>query len=143
MYKPLVSVIMPSYNHAQYIETAIKSVLEQTYSNIELIINDDGSTDDTHNVLKKYINDDRIVVILNKENRNQAVVLNESIDISKGEYIGILPSDDWYLPKKIELQVEKFCNVSQKVGVVYGAGQRRLEAGEVRAAFDGIYIIGE
>ena len=127
MTEPLVTVIIPSYNHAQYIENAIESVLNQTYKNVELIVNDDGSSDGTHEVLKKYIGNDRITIILNKENRNQAVVLNEAIDIARGEFIGVLPSDDWYLPRKIEMQVEKFNQVFKKVGVIYGAGLSYFE----------------
>ena len=127
MIEPLVTVIMPSFNHAQYIENAIESVLNQTYKNIELIVNDDGSTDNTHEVLQKYIGHDQVTVILNKKNRNQGVVLNEAIDIAKGEYIGILPSDDWYLPDKIQLQVDKFKQMSSKVGVVYSAGLEYFE----------------
>ncbi len=127
MDEPLVSVVIPSYNHAQYIENAIESVLSQTYKNLEIIINDDGSTDQTHQILQKYIGHNLITVILNKNNRNQAAVLNEAIDIAKGEFIGLLPSDDWYLPKKIELQIEKFKQVSNQVGVIYGAGLRYYE----------------
>lgn len=126
--KPLVTVIIPSFNHAQYIESAIESVLNQTYENIELIINDDGSTDGTHEVLRRYVGRNRISVILNKVNRNQAAVLNEAIDIAKGEFIGLLPSDDWYLPRKIELQMNKFEQVSKDVGVIYGAGLNYYEA---------------
>jgi len=129
---PLVSIIIPSYNHAQYIENAIESVLNQTYQNIELIINDDGSNDNTHEVLKKYIGTTRVTIKLNQKNRNQATVLNEAIDMAKGDFIGFLPSDDWYLPNKIELQIKKFESVSAEVGVIYGAGLFYLqESGEM------------
>ena len=119
---PLVTVIIPSYNHAQYIQTAIESVFAQTYSNIELIVNDDGSVDGTHDVLEKYSGYSNVRIIQNKGNRGQGYVLNESIAIASGEFISILPSDDWYLPDKTALQVRKFQESQPDVCVVYGSG---------------------
>lgn len=118
----LVTVMIPSYNHAQYIETAIASVLNQTHKNLELIVIDDGSTDRSHEVLKRYIGRDRIRIVIHKENRGQSAVFNEAIDMAKGEFISLLPSDDWYLPRKTELQLKKFEQSSPKTGVVYGTG---------------------
>lgn len=127
MVEPLVTIIIPSYNHAQYIDCAIQSVFDQTYKNIELIINDDGSTDNSHETLKKYENYKNITIILNKKNRGQSAVFNESLDIARGDYISFLPSDDWYLPQKTELQIKKFENSSEQVGVIYGTGIRHFE----------------
>ena len=127
MKNPLVTVIIPSYNHGQYIKQAIESVLSQSYSNIEIIINDDGSTDNSHEIISQYKNIQNIHIILNKINRNQGVVLNESIAMSNGEYICILPSDDWFLKDKIKLQIEKFNIVNKNVGVIYGPGLKYYE----------------
>lgn len=124
---PLVSVIIPSFNHAQYIEKAIQSVLEQTYGNIELIIVDDGSQDDSHSVIKRYSEIRRIHMILSQKNRGQSAALKQGLALSKGEFVCFLPSDDWFLPHKIELQVAKFLICDHQVGVVYGAGQRFFE----------------
>lgn len=124
---PLVSVIIPSYNHAQYISQAIESVLNQTYSNIELIIVDDGSTDDSHKVLNQYQHHPMIIIILNKKNQGQSAVLNQAFAISSGSYIQLLPSDDWFLPEKTSLQVAKMENCDKEVGVVYAAGERYFE----------------
>lgn len=125
---PLVTIIIPSYNHAQYIDVAIESVLSQTHQEMELIVTDDGSTDGTHETLEKYRNDPRIRLILNKTNRGQSTVLGEAIRESSGEFIGFLPSDDWYLPKKTERQVKRFEEVGEAVGVVYGRGARFYES---------------
>ncbi|WP_172982781.1 glycosyltransferase family 2 protein [Roseovarius bejariae] len=130
---PLVSVIIPSYNHAQYIEYAIESVLAQTYPNIELIIVDDGSSDNSHEVIRKYEEHPQIRIILNKKNKGQSAVINQALAASSGKYIAILPSDDWFLPEKIALQVAKMEACDQEVGVVYAAGARYFEDTEETA----------
>ncbi len=122
--QPLVTVIIPSFNHAEYIPNAIESVLSQTYKHIELIVIDDGSSDNSHEVIRKYENDDRVISILNCTNSGQGAVLNKAIDVSRGSYICILPSDDWFLPHKIESQVRKFLASAPNVGIVYARGQR-------------------
>lgn len=125
--QPLVTIIIPSYNHAQYIENAIVSVKNQTYNNWELIIIDDGSTDNTHEVLRNLPSDDRITIVLNTDNKKQSARLNQAITRAKGEYISLLASDDWYLPEKIEQQVNQFKELSNEYGVVYSGGYRFFE----------------
>ena len=124
---PLVSYIIPSYNHAQYIEQAIDSVLNQNYEPIELIVVDDGSKDNTAEVVEKYQNNPRVTIILNQKNSGQSVVVNQALKIAKGVYVGMLPSDDWLLPDKTQLQVNKFGSVGEEVGIVYGKGARFFE----------------
>jgi alpha-1,3-rhamnosyltransferase len=124
---PLVSVIIPSYNHAQYIETAIESVLNQTYSNLELIIVDDGSKDGSPEIIEKYSGHPRVTTILNEENKGQSAVFNQGLEISKGEFISLLPSDDWYHPHKTAVQIEKFIQSDEETGVVYSFGERFFE----------------
>lgn len=124
---PLVTTIIPSYNHAQYIDTAIQSVLAQNYGNIELIVVDDGSTDDSHAVIRKYSHLPMVTTLLNTENRGQSAVMNQALAISKGKYIALLPSDDWFLPDKTTLQVEKMECSDANVGVVYAGGARYYE----------------
>lgn len=123
----LVTIIIPSYNHAQYVEKAIASALAQTHTNIELIVVDDGSSDRTHAVLGKYVDLPNVKIILNKKNRGQSAVLNQALDIAKGDFISLLPSDDWYLPHKTEVQLKKFEMVPDRVGIVYGTGVRFYE----------------
>lgn len=121
---PLVTIITPSFNHAQFLENAVESVIKQTYKNIEYIIIDDGSNDNSHDVIvelaRKY---PLIKYRLYKENKGH-VRLNEAIEMSNGEFISILSSDDWYLPEKIEKQINLFKKLDDSYGVVYSAGYR-------------------
>lgn len=125
--EPLVTVIMPSYNHAQYIMEAIESVKAQNYKNWEMIVIDDGSTDNTHDVLRAMPKDERITLILNTDNKRQSARMNQAIAIAKGKYISIISSDDWYSPEKIEKQVALFERLNDEYGVVYSGGYRFLE----------------
>lgn len=100
----LVSIIMPSYNTAKYIEESIQSVLAQTYSNWELIIVDDCSTDETDSVVKPYLADNRIRYLKNKVNSGAAVSRNYALREAKGKWIAFLDSDDLWSPEKLEKQ---------------------------------------
>ncbi|WP_330413227.1 sugar transferase [Dorea formicigenerans] len=100
----LVSVIMPSYNTAPYIEETIQSVLNQTYTNWELIIVDDCSTDNTDEVLET-IKDDRIRYFKNEKNSGAAVSRNKALREAKGQWIAYLDSDDLWMPEKLEKQI--------------------------------------
>ena len=100
----LVSIIMPSYNTAKFIEETIDSVLSQTYANWELIIVDDCSTDDTDAVVAKY-QDDRIRYLKNEKNSGAAVSRNRALREAKGRWIAFLDSDDLWTPDKLEKQI--------------------------------------
>lgn len=102
----LVSIIMPSYNTAKFISETIESVLAQTYSNWELIIVDDCSTDDTDAVACPYLADDRIRYIKNEKNSGAAVSRNRALREAKGKWVAFLDSDDLWLPEKLEKQIE-------------------------------------
>lgn len=101
----LVSVIMPSYNTASYISDSIKSVLAQTYSNWELIIVDDCSTDNTDAIVAEFLSDKRIRYYKNPYNSGAAQSRNRALREAKGRYIAFLDSDDLWLPEKLELQL--------------------------------------
>jgi glycosyltransferase involved in cell wall biosynthesis len=105
MKRPLVSVIMPAYNAARFIGPAIKSVLSQTYKNFELIIVDDGSTDNTSDIVNSF-QDHRIVLIRNAQNMYSARSRNIGIDASKGKYIALCDADDLYMPQRLEKQMK-------------------------------------
>jgi len=107
MAQPLVSIIIPTYNRSQYLKRAINSVLNQTYDNIELIIVDDNSNDDTMFIIKNF-KDKRIRYIKNLRNMGSSFSRNEGLAISKGEYINFLDDDDILLPRKIQLQINRF-----------------------------------
>jgi glycosyltransferase involved in cell wall biosynthesis len=100
--RPLVSVLMANYNYASYIEEAIESVFHQSYSNWELLICDDGSTDGSLDIIKKFVQLDPRVRLISKPNGGHASALNAAYALSKGEVVCLLDSDDLYLPTKLE-----------------------------------------
>ena len=101
----LVSVIIPTYNRAQWLIEALNSVLEQTYPNIELIVVNDGSTDNTDEVIQPY--KDRLLYV-KQENSGCGAAVNTGVKLAKGEYITRLDDDDQFLPDKVAMQVEAF-----------------------------------
>lgn len=100
----LVSVIMPSWNTAEYIGASIQSVLNQTYSNWELLIVDDCSSDNTDEVVKSF-QDKRIVYFKNEKNSGAALTRNRALREAKGEWIAFLDSDDLWASQKLEHQI--------------------------------------
>lgn len=107
MKTPRVSVIMPAYNSEKYISEAIESILNQTFTDFEFIILNDGSTDNTQKIVKEYAKKDkRIKFIDNKKNKGLVSVLNQGIDLAQGEYIARMDSDDISLPTRFEKQIE-------------------------------------
>lgn len=105
--KPLVSVIMPAYNAKNYLEAAIKSILNQTYPHFEFIIVDDGSQDATAEIIQKYQKKDkRIVVLRNRRNLGTTKSLNMALKAAKGKYIVRMDADDWSYPSRLAKQVE-------------------------------------
>lgn len=100
----LVSIIMPSYNTEGYIGQTIESVLQQTYTNWELLIVDDCSTDHTDEVVAKYP-DERIVYMKNDKNSGAAISRNRALRSAKGRWIAFLDSDDLWYPTKLEEQI--------------------------------------
>ena len=100
-----VSIIMPSYNTECFIRETIESVLAQSYSNWELIIVDDCSTDNTDDVIKDYLSDDRIYYIKNDQNSGAAISRNRALREAKGKWIAFLDSDDMWEPHKLEKQI--------------------------------------
>ena len=112
---PLISVVMSVYNGEKYLEEAIESILAQTYSNFEFIIINDGSTDGSLDVIKKYINNDKIILIT-RENKGLPCSLNEGIRLSKGKYIARMDADDISLPTRLEEQII-FMEKNRDVGI--------------------------
>ena len=103
--KELVSIIMPSYNTGRYIKDSIESVRAQSYTNWELIIVDDCSTDDTDKIVEQYLTDDRIIYIKNATNCGAALSRNQALREAKGKWIAFLDSDDLWEPLKLEKQI--------------------------------------
>ena len=118
MKKEMVSVIIPTYNRETVIGRAIESVLKQTYPHFELLIIDDGSTDQTKRVVER-IADERIRYILLEENGGVARARNVGIAEAQYDYIAFLDSDDEWMPEKLELQMERLLDSSLGFGAVY------------------------
>lgn len=117
--KPSVSVIILSYNQSEYLLDAIESVINQTVDNWELIIIDNGSTDGSQELLRMYKKNAKISIVLHSENINITVRCNEGVSFAKGEFISFLFSDDYYLPEKLEKQLDCFSGLSTDYGVVH------------------------
>jgi GT2 family glycosyltransferase/glycosyltransferase involved in cell wall biosynthesis len=117
MSNPVVSVVIPSYNHEKYIEETIESILNQTFQDFEIIITDDGSCDKTVEKIKNF-SDPRIKLFIFNENQGACKALNHCINNSKGKYIAYISSDDIWELDKLEKQV-KYLNKNQSVPVVF------------------------
>lgn len=92
--KSLISVIIPVYNVEKYICRCLDSVLRQTYCNFEIILVNDGSTDDSGNICKKYQNRESRITLLCQKNRGLSAARNAGIEVAKGDYITFIDSDD-------------------------------------------------
>lgn len=115
--QPLVSIIMPTYNHAKFIGKAIESALNQTYQNFELVIIDNYSEDETEKIVASY-EDNRIVYLKFRNNGIIAVSRNHGIKHSHGDYIAFLDSDDIWLPEKLGKGI-RVLESSKNTGMVY------------------------
>jgi glycosyltransferase involved in cell wall biosynthesis len=104
---PLISIIIPCYNVSGYVENAVTSILNQSYTNLEIFIIDDASTDDTLQKIKRF-QDARIKVIAFKENTQKVGAVNEVLKKVSGDFIAFQDADDWSDPERIILQVKEF-----------------------------------
>ena len=118
---PRVTVIIPCYNRERFIRETVDSTLSQTYSNIDIVVIDDGSSDGSRKILEDYVKQLRILEHPGKTNKGQSASINLAITSTDSEYIAILDSDDVWLPNKIEAQVEVLEN-DRDVGLVYTNG---------------------
>jgi glycosyltransferase involved in cell wall biosynthesis len=119
-----VSIIMPAYNSALYIEESIKSVLAQTYTDWELIIIDDGSTDNTEHIVRRCAATNPKIFYYKQSNQGQAIARNKGIDLSSGHLIAFLDSDDLWLPGTLERLCDTLLN--QKVDFVFCSFSRLI-----------------
>lgn len=101
----LVSIVMPTWNRAYCIKEVIQSVLSQTYPYFELIISDDGSTDDTVKIVQEF-EDSRIRFLANSRGGNPAIARNRGLRQARGQWVAFLDSDDYWLPEKLAIQLE-------------------------------------
>ncbi|MBW4595703.1 MAG: glycosyltransferase family 2 protein [Brasilonema angustatum HA4187-MV1] len=115
----LVSVIIPAYNAEAFIGQTLKSVLSQTYKNIEVLVVDDGSLDRTVEIVESFAEKDSRVILIKQANAGVAAARNLAIEKSKGEYIAPIDADDIWYPQKLEKQVQCMLKADQSVGLVY------------------------
>lgn len=118
---PKVSVVMSSYNHARFIGQAIRSVLEQSFSDFELVITEDGSTDNSVQIIESF-QDPRIHLQILAQNQGSAAGINASIARATGEYLAHLNSDDYFLPGKLERQIMEL-DANASLGAVFSLPQ--------------------
>jgi glycosyltransferase involved in cell wall biosynthesis len=130
MSNPLVSIITPTYNHGKYIKTCIDSVLAQEYPYWEQIIIDDGSTDNTADIIREY--DDERIIYIKQENKGIEFLnknYNKALNLSKGEYIAVLEGDDYWPDYKLKEQIKSLENPRTVLSwgnaqIVNGEGRR-------------------
>lgn len=124
---PLVSVVIASYNRAQFVEDAIRSVQNQTFDDVEIIVVDDGSTDSTHNILNNF---GESISVINQLNQGRSSARNTGVNNSKGDYIAFLDSDDTWLYNKLAKQLD-LLRKQPKVGLVHTFSDVVDESGNV------------
>lgn len=124
-----VSLLIPAFNRGRYIRQTVESALNQTYANIEVIVVDDGSTDDTREILESYAGRIKLLQHPGGENRGQSASINLGLSNADGEYVAILDSDDYWEPDKLEYQV---CYLDQHPdnGLIYCNGTAVSSNGE-------------
>jgi glycosyltransferase involved in cell wall biosynthesis len=127
--KPLVSVLIPLYNKVDYFEETLQSVLTQTYSNIEIIIVDDGSTDGSLDIAKRYLSEN--VKIFEQKNKGASAARNKAFELSKGDYIQYLDADDLLDKYKIEVQVKVLIDNPNCVVIAQGYDMEMIKGQKV------------
>lgn len=124
----LVSVIIPNYNYARFVSKAVTSVENQTYKNIQIIVVDNGSTDNSLEVLREL---GPRITLISQENQGQSGARNSGLAAAKGDFIAFLDADDTWLPTKIEKQLARFSD--KDVGLVYTGLTRVDSQGKVQS----------
>lgn len=115
---PLISVILPFYNSQKHLLAAVKSVLEQSYSPIELIVVNDGSTDDSEALIQSL--EDKRIIYIEKSNSGASASRNEGVKQAKGEYISFIDADDLWDKKKLERQYQAIKQASNLTHMIFG-----------------------
>lgn len=133
---PLVSVFVPSYNHAGFITTCIESIVHQTYRNFELIVIDDGSTDSTPAILRGLKEKYGFTLIF-QENRGVAATFNRAVrELIRGKYLSACASDDYWAPEKLAIQVEQM-EANPDWGMCYGKNHFVNDSGVIISGYSG------
>ncbi|MFO1205416.1 MAG: glycosyltransferase [Burkholderiales bacterium] len=131
---PVVSVLIKAYNHAPYVRQTIESILDQSFEDFEIVVTDDGSTDETLAILRTF-SDPRIRLDALPVNRGISTAMNATVARARGRYLAILNSDDWALPGRLRKQVA-FLDANPDVSLVFGLPRAVDEAGLPTAPFN-------
>jgi len=123
MINTLVSIIMPAYNAEKFITESIESIVRQTYENWELIIVDDGSSDNTKSIVEQYLENEPRIKYFYQSNAKQGKARNKGIENSEGYYIAFLDADDLWLPDKLEIQFEEMYS-NQGLDLLFSQGYK-------------------
>lgn len=135
------SVIMPTYNQSGFIRRAIKSLFEQTISDWELIIINDGSTDRTDQIIQEYLPDPRITYLKNGHNQGLGYTINQGLDVAKYEYIAYLPSDDLYYKNHLEV-LKNELDKQKNIVLTYAKAKSKIKdsfSTDVKNQFNGLF----
>ena len=139
--KPLISVIIPAYNCADYLESTIDSIKKQTYTSWEIILIDDGSSDETPALVERLALEDKRITAFHQPNGKQGKARNNGIRRAKGELIAFLDADDLWAPDKLQFQLA--CLEEEKVDLVFSNGYICLENDMTRRDFDFKTMVGK
>lgn len=133
-----VSIIVPIYNAKKYLARCVKSLTDQTYKNIEIILVDDGSTDGSSELCEKYKDEDRRIVVVHQKNAGVSAARNRGIEIARGDYITFCDADDYYEKDKIEIQLNNLLKQKTDVSIIgiqadypNGKSRTRFNTGEL------------
>lgn len=129
MRKPLITVVIPIYKVEQYINECIDSILKQSYSNLEIILVDDGSPDRCGEICDEYMKKDNRVKVIHQENKGLSGARNSATDVAKGEYITYVDSDDWISENMIEILYDAISTNNTKIAC--GAFESFFEDGTI------------
>jgi len=116
--RPKVSIVIPTYNRTDFLKRALKSVLEQSFQNYEVLVVDDCSRENVQEVLKE-LKDNRLRYLRHETNQGEAISRNTAIQAAQGEYIAFLDDDDEWMPEKLELQIDFMDKAPESTGAVY------------------------
>lgn len=134
---PKVSIVVPIYNIEKYLPNCIESILSQTYTNIEIILVDDGSTDQSYNIIQKYAKKDHRIIVVRQQNSGQSSARNTGLQKASGDFISFVDGDDEISPHFIESLLNPFLkSKSQKTALsVCGIHYKRLRENSVKDVF--------
>ena len=125
-HNPLISVIVPVYNVAEYLSRCVDSILAQSYENLQIILVDDGSTDDSGKICEEYAKKDARIQVIHQNNGGLSSARNAGLDLASGEYIGFVDSDDWIEP---EMYAEMLARMEKYDAQLVCAGRCDVDGG--------------